>query len=194
MIPVRCIFVLFCWYECIVSVPRLSPECQAPTAIGLILVRYIPMAIRKSVCHVPTTIGLALVRRGVVTHIFWIASSLILVDIWLPRHWVSWPSRGLICVRWYGGGLNASCMSELAMAAIPDLAFNKAFFKVGSDPLATCWNVSSIFPWKLRLGIGSDPPIACCCISAIFLRTSDFWFPSIIVFDDCWDDSVGPSF
>ena len=157
LIHIRCIFVVFHWYKCIALVPKLSPQRRTPTTFSLTPVHCIPMAIKKFACYVPTAIGLAPVRRGVGTHFLWTASSLMLVDMGLPSHWVSWPSRGLICIKWYRNGLNASCMSELAMAPTPDLAFNKALFKAGSDPLATCWNVSNIFPWKIHSWFGSNP-------------------------------------
>ena len=131
-------------------------------------------------------------RRGVGAHLFWIASSLMFVDIGFPKHWVLWPSRGLICVRWYGGRHNTFCVSELAMAPTPDLAFNKALFGAGFDPPATGWCVFSIFPWKLPSWIGYDPPIICHYISVIFLGMSDFWLPGRIIVADCWDDSVVP--
>ena len=44
------------------------------------------MTIEKSIRHIAKAIGLALVHRGVGTHLFLIASALMLVDIGLPRH------------------------------------------------------------------------------------------------------------
>ena len=45
LIPARCIFVIFHRHECAVSVSRLSPKYRIPTAIGLIPVYCILMAI-----------------------------------------------------------------------------------------------------------------------------------------------------
>ena len=62
------------------------------------------------------------------------------------------------------------------MVPTPYLAFNKVVFRARFDPLASGWNVSSIFPWKLHYWTEFDPPVACYYISTIFLGMSGYCF------------------
>ena len=70
LIPVCCVFVIFCWYECAVSMFRLSPKHRLPIAIGLIRIHCILIAIESFICHAPTAISLAPVHHKMGTHLF----------------------------------------------------------------------------------------------------------------------------
>ena len=87
----------------------------------------------------------------------------------------------IICVWLHGGRLNISRTLESTMAPTLDLAFDKVIFGARSDPLTSCWNVSSVFPWKLHSWVRFVPPTACCCIFAIFLGMSNCGSPCRIV-------------
>ena len=151
IIPVCYVFILFCWYKCVVSVSELSSKHRITTAIGLIPIPCIPIAIKWFICHAPTTIDLAPIRCGMGTHVFLSAPSFMHASMRLLLHWTSWLFECSLCIECEGCGFYTLRDLRFTITLALDLILCETYPVVGFDSLSYSLGHFRDLFWKVSL-------------------------------------------